>query len=165
MSLSYKFVDSPIGRLKLVASKQGLVAIFWEKDNPRRVRLEELIENAHHPILLQTEGELQEYFARKRKRFNVPLDMRGTVFQKQVWEALLGIPFGETRSYGQLAVQLGNPRATRAVGAANGRNPVAIIAPCHRVIGFSGKLAGFAGGLEAKAHLLNLEKRDESLFR
>ena len=84
--------------------------------------------------------------------------MRGTRFQKNVWEALLAIPFGETRSYGQLAKQLGNPRASRAVGAANGRNPVSIIVPCHRVIGSSGKLTGFAGGLEVKAHLLGLEK-------
>jgi methylated-DNA-[protein]-cysteine S-methyltransferase len=90
--------------------------------------------------------------------------MRGTPFQKQVWEALLAIPFGETRSYGQLAKQLGNPNATRAVGAANGRNPIAIIAPCHRVIGSSGKLTGFAGGLNAKAHLLSLESRDGILI-
>jgi methylated-DNA-[protein]-cysteine S-methyltransferase len=165
MSLSYKLVDSPIGKLKLVASDQGLAAILWEKDNPRRVRLEDLKENGQHPILLQTEVELKEYFAGKRTEFTVPLDMRGTPFQRRVWEALLGIPFGETRTYGQLAVQLGNPRATRAVGAANGRNPVAIIAPCHRVIGFSGKLTGFAGGLDAKAHLLNLEGKDERLFR
>jgi methylated-DNA-[protein]-cysteine S-methyltransferase len=165
MSLSYKFVDSPIGKLRLVASDHGLVAILWEKDNPRRVRLEDLVENGRHPTIVQTARELKEYFAGKRRVFNVPLDMRGAPFQKQVWEALLGIPFGETRTYGQLAVQLGNPRATRAVGAANGRNPVAIIAPCHRVIGFSGKLTGFAGGLDAKAHLLNLEGRDELLVR
>ena len=165
MSLSYKFVESPIGNLKLVASEQGLVAILWEQENPRRVRLDDLVENAQQPILKQTEAELKEYFAGKRTEFTVPLDMRGTRFQKQVWEALLGIPYGETRTYGQLANQLGNPRATRAVGAANGRNPVAIIAPCHRVIGFSGKLTGFAGGLEAKAHLLNLEGRDDRLFR
>ena len=165
MSLSYKFVDSPIGKLKLVSSNQGLVAILWENDNPRRVRLEDLIENNQHPILLQTEAELREYFAGKRREFTVSLDMRGTPFQKQVWEALLGIPYGETRTYGQLAVQLGNPKATRAVGAANGRNPLSIIAPCHRVIGFSGKLTGFAGGLDAKAHLLNLEGNDERLFQ
>jgi methylated-DNA-[protein]-cysteine S-methyltransferase len=164
MSLSYKFLESPIGNLKLVASKHGLVAILWEKDRPRRVVLNDLVENTEQPILKQTEAELREYFAGKRTVFTVPLDMRGTPFQKQVWEALLGIPYGETRTYGQLANQLGNPRATRAVGAANGRNPVAIIAPCHRVIGFSGKLTGFAGGLEAKALLLNLEGRDEQLF-
>lgn len=165
MKLSYKFADSPIGRLKLVASEEGLAAIVWENDNPRRVRFEELVEDAQHPILLRTEAELEEYFIGKRSAFTVPLNMRGTSFQRQVWEALLGIPFGETRTYGQLATQLGNPRATRAVGAANGRNPVAIIVPCHRVIGFSGKLTGFAGGLEAKAHLLNLEGKEERLFR
>jgi methylated-DNA-[protein]-cysteine S-methyltransferase len=165
MSLSYKFVESPIGNLKLVASEQGLVAILWKKDRPRRVVLDDLVENAQQPILKETEGELREYFAGKRTQFTVPLEMRGTPFQKQVWEALLGIPYGETRSYGQLATQLGNSRATRAIGAANGRNPIAIIAPCHRVIGFSGKLTGFAGGLKAKAHLLNLEGRDDRLFR
>lgn len=157
MSLSYKFVESPIGKLKLVASEQGLVGILWENDRPGRIRLEELVEDPKHPVLVQTENELKEYFAGQLREFTVPLDMRGTPFQKEVWEALLGIPFGETRTYGQLAVQLGNPRATRAVGAANGRNPVAIIAPCHRVIGSTGKLTGFAGGLGAKAHLLELE--------
>jgi len=154
MSLSYKLIPSPIGKLKLVASDEGLVAILWENDRPRRVRLADLVENPAHPMLLRTEKELNEYFSHKRKAFTVPLDMRGTYFQKQVWEALLGIPFGETRTYGQLANQLGNPKATRAVGAANGRNPIAIIVPCHRVIGFSGKLTGFAGGLDAKDHLL-----------
>jgi methylated-DNA-[protein]-cysteine S-methyltransferase len=164
MSLSYKFIASPIGTLKLVASDQGLVAILWERDNPRRVRLSDLAEHPEHPILVQTETELKEYFAGKRDAFTVPLDMRGTPFQKQVWEALLSIPFGETRTYGQLANRLGNPKATRAVGAANGRNPIAIVVPCHRVIGFSGKLTGFAGGLEAKAHLLQLERPNETLF-
>ncbi len=165
MTLSYKIIDSPIGKLKLVASPEGLVAILWENDNPRRVRLNELVESDRDPILLRTEAELTEYFAGKRDFFTVPLDMRGTSFQRQVWEALRNIPFGETRTYGQLASQLGNPKATRAVGAANGKNPIAVIVPCHRVIGFSGKLTGFAGGLDAKAHLLNLEGRGESLFR
>jgi methylated-DNA-[protein]-cysteine S-methyltransferase len=158
MSLAYKLIDSPVGELKLVASDKGLVAILWENDSPRRVRLSELVEDEHHPVLVETERQLEEYFAGKRKVFSVALDMRGTRFQKDVWEALLAIPFGETRSYGQLANQLGNPRATRAVGAANGRNPVSIIVPCHRVIGASGKLTGFAGGLNAKARLLGLEK-------
>jgi methylated-DNA-[protein]-cysteine S-methyltransferase len=158
MSLTYKLIDSPVGELKLVASDKGLVAILWENDSPRRVRLSELVEDEHHPVLVETERQLEEYFAGKRKAFSVALDMRGTRFQKDVWEALLAIPFGETRSYGQLANQLGNPRATRAVGAANGRNPVSIIVPCHRVIGASGKLTGFAGGLDAKARLLGLEK-------
>ena len=164
MSLSYKFIPSPIGKLKLVASDEGLVAILWKKDRPGRVVLADLVENASHPMLLRAEKQLAEYFSRKRKSFTVPLDMRGTYFQKQVWEALLGIPFGETRTYGQIAHQLGNPKATRAVGAANGRNPIAIIVPCHRVVGFSGKLTGFAGGLDAKDRLLKLERQSEMLF-
>jgi methylated-DNA-[protein]-cysteine S-methyltransferase len=158
VSLACKTIESPVGKLKLVASDKGLVAILWDHDRPRRVRLSELVANEQHPVLVETERQLGEYFARKRKVFSVALDMRGTRFQKGVWEALLAIPFGETRSYGQLAKQLGNPRATRAVGAANGRDPVSIIVPCHRVIGSSGKLTGFAGGLEAKAHLLRLEE-------
>ena len=157
MSLWYKFVASPIGRLKLVASDHGLVGVLWENENPRRVRLAELVKRVEHHMLVHAETELHEYFAGKRSAFTVPLDMRGTSFQRQVWEALLGIPFGETRAYGQLAKQLGIPKATRAVGAANGRNPIAIVVPCHRVIGCSGKLTGFAGGLDAKAHLLRLE--------
>jgi methylated-DNA-[protein]-cysteine S-methyltransferase len=165
MSLSYKFIDSPVGTLKLVASDKALVAILWEQDNPLRVRLEDLVEAPFHPLLLNTETELKDYFAGKRITFSVPLDMRGTSFQKQVWEALLGIPFGETRTYSEIASQLGNPKAVRAVGAANGRNPISIIVPCHRVIGSSGKLTGFAGGLDAKAHLLELERRDGKLFR
>jgi methylated-DNA-[protein]-cysteine S-methyltransferase len=150
--------ESPIGKLKLVASDQGLVGILWEHDSPRRVRLSDLVASEEHPVLLKTERQLGEYFAGKRKAFSVALDMRGTDFQKNVWEALLAIPFGETRSYGQLAKQLGNPKASRAVGAANGKNPVSIIVPCHRVIGSSGKLTGFAGGLDTKARLLQLEK-------
>ncbi|HEX4322765.1 MAG TPA: methylated-DNA--[protein]-cysteine S-methyltransferase [Acidobacteriaceae bacterium] len=160
MSLAYKFMPSPVGKLKLIASDQGLVAVLWENDRPHRIRLSELVENPQHPILIETERQLTEYFAGKRQDFEVALDMRGTPFQRNVWEALLAIPFGETRSYGQLARQLGNPNATRAVGAANGRNPISIIVPCHRVIGSSGKLTGFAGGLETKAHLLDLENHD-----
>jgi methylated-DNA-[protein]-cysteine S-methyltransferase len=159
MSLSYNTIESPVGRLKLVASDQGLVAILWDNENPRRVRLNELTADDRHPVLLETEQRLAEYFAGRRKIFSIPLDMRGTPFQNSVWEALLAIPFGQTRSYGQLASQLGNPQASRAVGAANGRNPIAIIVPCHRLIGSSGKLTGFAGGLAAKAHLLNLERQ------
>jgi methylated-DNA-[protein]-cysteine S-methyltransferase len=158
MALAYKMIESPVGKLKLVASERGLVAILWENDNPRRVRLNELVANDDHPVLIETERQLAEYFVGKRKTFSVTLDMRGTRFQKDVWEILLAIPFGETRSYGQLAKQLGNPRASRAVGAANGKNPLSIVVPCHRVIGSSGKLTGFAGGLDTKSKLLSLEK-------
>jgi methylated-DNA-[protein]-cysteine S-methyltransferase len=101
---------------------------------------------------------LHDYFAGKLKKFSLPLDFSGTEFQKQVWRSLLTIPFGETRTYGQIARQIGRPKSVRAVGAASGKNPISIIAPCHRVIGSDGKLTGFAGGLEAKAFLLGLEK-------
>jgi methylated-DNA-[protein]-cysteine S-methyltransferase len=157
MILVYKTIESPVGKLKLVASNKALVAILWENDRPHRVRLSELIRDDQHPLLLETERQLGEYFAGNRKLFSVALEMTGTRFQKDVWTALQAIPFGETRSYAQLAKQLGNPKASRAVGAANGRNPVSIIVPCHRVIGTSGKLTGFAGGLQVKAQLLSLE--------
>ena len=153
----YKMIDSPVGRLKLVATDQGLAAILWENDRPGRVRLNLETESPGHPVLLEAERQLQEYFAGDRTRFTVELDVAGTPFQRQVWNALRTIPFGETRSYAQIARQIGNPRAMRAVGAANGRNPLSIIAPCHRVIGSTGGLTGFAGGLETKARLLALE--------
>jgi methylated-DNA-[protein]-cysteine S-methyltransferase len=157
MSYVYKTMESPVGTLKLVGSHAGLAAILWEDDDPRRVRLEAESEDENHPVLIETERQLNEYFAGKRKTFSVKLDFGGTPFQKKVWRAMLSIPFGETRTYGELAKQIGDPQAVRAVGAANGRNPIAIIGPCHRVIGASGKLTGYAGGLEAKAVLLRLE--------
>lgn len=156
-SYVYKIMKSPVGALKLVGSDRGLAAVLWENDSPRRVRLNIVGEDENHPVLVETERQLEEYFAGHRKRFSVRLDFVGTEFQNKVWRALLAIPFGETRSYGEIAKQLGNPKAMRAVGAANGKNPISIIAPCHRVIGATGKLTGFAGGLEAKAHLLELE--------
>jgi len=158
MSLFSTSMTSPVGKLRLVASDVGLVAVLWENDNPKRVRLQDAIENDAHPILSQAKKELNQYFAGLRSAFSVPLDARGTHFQREVWEALLSIPFGETRTYGQIAAQVGRPSASRAVGAANGRNPISIVTPCHRVIGSSGKLTGFAGGLQAKAFLLDLEE-------
>ena len=157
MSLSYKLVDSPVGLLKLVASEKALVAVLWENDDPARVRLGDVVEEPFHRVLVQTEKELKEYFSGKRHTFSLSLDMRGTPFQKEVWEVLLGIPFGETRTYGDIAKRLGNPAASRAVGGANRRNPISIIVPCHRVVGAAGNLTGFAGGLEAKTYLLSLE--------
>lgn len=148
---------SPVGTLTLLASDIGLVAILWENDRPGRVPLGESVDRRDHPILVETTRQLTAYFAGALTAFTVPLDMRGTEFQKSVWAALLTIPYGETRSYGELARQIGRPGASRAVGAANGRNPVSIIAPCHRVIGRNGGLTGFAGGLEAKRLLLDLE--------
>lgn len=152
-----KTMRSPVGELTLVATDRGLAAILWEDDAPSRVRVKPEGVDNNHPVLREAEQQLSDYFAMKRTSFSVPLDFLGTAFQKKVWAALLTIPFGETRSYGQIARQIGHPKAVRAVGAANGRNPISIIAPCHRVIGVNGKLTGFAGGLEVKALLLRLE--------
>jgi methylated-DNA-[protein]-cysteine S-methyltransferase len=157
MTYSCKMIDSPIDRLMLVASDKGLAAILWKDDDPRRLRLSPLVEDPDNPFLIETERQLDAYFSGKRKTFTVPLDFKGTEFQKSVWAALLTIPFGETRSYGEIARQIGKPRACRAVGAANGKNPIPIIAPCHRVIGSTGHLTGFGGGLATKARLLEIE--------
>jgi methylated-DNA-[protein]-cysteine S-methyltransferase len=160
MTYAYKTIALPVGELKLVASDKGLAAILWENDDPGRVRLGPLVEDRDHPILVETERQLGDYFAGSLRAFSIPLDFNGTDFQKQVWAALLAIPFGETRSYAEIARAVGRPTAFRAVGAANGRNPISIIAPCHRVIGTNGSLTGFAGGLKAKQLLLGMERRD-----
>ena len=155
---SYTMMDSPVGRLTLVAGGDGLAAILWENDRPGRVPLTFDVEDREHPVLVETGRQLEEYFAGQRQTFTVPLEFCGTNFQRKVWNALLTIPFGETRSYREIAIQIGHPAAVRAVGAANGRNPMSIMAPCHRVIGSSGALTGFAGGLDVKARLLALER-------
>jgi methylated-DNA-[protein]-cysteine S-methyltransferase len=157
MSHVFKTMRSPVGKLTLVGSERGLAAVLWEDDTPSRVRLGVLKEDASHPVLLLAQQQLEEYFAGKRRTFTVKLDPAGTEFQTKVWNALRTIPFGETRSYREIANQIGSGKAVRAVGAANGRNPLSIIVPCHRVIGANGKLTGFAGGLEVKAQLLALE--------
>ena len=157
-----KTMASPVGVLTLIASDAGLSAVLWQNDDPKRVRVGDLVAAPEHPVLIQAERELSEYFAGKRASFCVPLDATGTPFQKKAWAALLTIPYGETRSYGALARQLGNPKASRAVGAANGRNPLSIIVPCHRAIGADGALTGFAGGLDAKRYLLALEAGNTS---
>jgi methylated-DNA-[protein]-cysteine S-methyltransferase len=161
MNYSYKTMPSPVGLLTLVASEKGLAAILWENDDPDRVQLGPLEEDKKHPVLMETERQLKAYFAGTLDRFSLQLDFTGTDFQKKVWKALTTIPFGETRSYAEIAKQIGNPSAVRAVGAANGKNPISIVAPCHRVIGSNGKLTGFAGGLEAKAYLLGIEAKDK----
>ena len=155
--LVYKSVDSPIGRLKLVGTDQGLAGILWENERPGRVGWSASVEEPSHPVLVEAERQLNEYFLGRRKAFSLRLDFAGTAFQREVWGALLTIPFGETRSYAEIAGQIGRPSAARAVGAANGRNPIAIVAPCHRVVGATSALTGFAGGLGAKAWLLALE--------
>ncbi|MDH0301844.1 MULTISPECIES: methylated-DNA--[protein]-cysteine S-methyltransferase [unclassified Pseudomonas] len=160
MSCAFTLMQSPVGTLTLVVRGERLAAVLWESERENRVRLGELHRDDRHAVLRDTARQLGEYFAGQRRRFDLDLDFAGTAFQRQVWAALLTIPFGETRSYSDIARQIGNPDAVRAVGAANGRNPISIIAPCHRVIGASGSLTGFAGGLPAKQFLLALEGRE-----
>jgi len=159
MTLFYKEIESPVGKLKLVASANALVAVLWKQERPERVKLEPMKVTPQQPILVETERQLSQYFSGIRTEFDLPIEPNGSNFQKKVWQALRGIPFGETRSYLDLAEAVGSPNACRAVGAANGKNPLAIVVPCHRVVGANGALTGFAGGLEAKAKLLALEAR------
>jgi methylated-DNA-[protein]-cysteine S-methyltransferase len=121
------------------------------------VKLDEMSLDPRHPILIETERQVSEYFAGKRTQFDLPLQPEGSEFQKKVWRALRKIPFGKTKSYLDLARAIGWPDASRAVGAANGKNPLSIVVPCHRVVGADGTLTGFAGGLKTKAALLALE--------
>ena len=157
MTYFSKTMPSPLGTLLLVATEKGLAAVLWEGEDGSRVRLGPTVADPRHAILVETERQLNLYFDGQLRQFSVPLDFQGTEFQKSVWAALLTIPWGETRSYGEIARQIGRPTAARAVGAANGRNPISIIAPCHRVVGSTGKLIGFAGGLAAKEYLLGIE--------
>jgi methylated-DNA-[protein]-cysteine S-methyltransferase len=159
MTLFYKEIESPVGKLKLVASANALVAVLWEREHPNRVKLNLTTLDPQHPILLETERQLREYFSGERIQFDLPLQPDGSEFQKKVWQALRAIPFGQTRSYLDLAKAVGSSKAARAVGAANSKNPLSIIVPCHRVVGADGSLTGFAGGVETKAALLALEAR------
>jgi len=152
-------IDSPVGALTIVASDGGLRAILWPDDDPARVRLVDTIDDPSHPVIAATVVQLDEYFAGGRTEFDVPLDAVGTEFQRSAWASLGTIPYGTTVSYGEQAEQMGDRRKARAVGAANGRNPISIIVPCHRVIGANGALTGFAGGVDTKAWLLAHERR------
>jgi len=159
MTLLYKEFESPVGKLKLVANSNALVAVLWEREQPNRVKLETATLAPQQPILLETERQLGEYFSGTRTDFDLPLQPGGSEFQKKVWRALREIPFGQTRSYLDLAKAIGSAKAARAVGAANSKNPLSIIVPCHRVVGADGSLTGFAGGIATKAALLALETR------
>lgn len=159
MTRWYRDIESPVGKLRLVADESALVAILWECDKAGRARFAEAMPGPDHAILDAAERELAEYFAGERTSFDVPLRPEGTEFQRRVWRELQQIPYGSSCSYGELARAIGRPTACRAVGAANGQNPLCIVVPCHRVIGQNGKLTGFAGGLEAKSYLLALEQR------
>ena len=150
-------VPSPLGDIILAASPRGLIGI-WFHNQRYLPDMAGWLPASDHPLLLQAGEQLNVYFAGKRQRFDLPLDLsRGTSFQQSVWQALLGIPAGGTTSYGALSQGLGKPRAVRAVGAAVGRNPLSIVVPCHRVLGSDGSLTGYAGGLQRKSALLQLE--------
>jgi methylated-DNA-[protein]-cysteine S-methyltransferase len=149
--------------LHLAASDSALLAVVWRRESTPQLPFDAAIERADHPLLRAAVRQLDEYFHRGRRTFDVPLEFRGTDFQRRVWTTLLGIPYGETRSYLDVARALRNPAAVRAVGAANGRNPISILAPCHRVIGTAGDLTGFGGGLAAKAWLLAHESPQRGL--
>lgn len=157
MSIAQWKMDSTVGPLYLLASTTGLKGIFWKKLSPPLVT--SLKSTAPEiKILAQTVQQVEEYLCGKRKDFNLPLEMDGTPFQKKVWQRLSQIPYGNTRSYKDIAHEIKNAKAVRAVGAANGRNPLSIIVPCHRVIASDGSLGGYAGGLDIKIRLLELEK-------
>lgn len=158
LSLTSAFVQTPVGRLQMVAQSDALIALLWENERLDRVRLNDSIQDDHHPVLVETRRQLDQYFSRERETFSIPIKPRGTPFQTVVWDALRQIPYGQTTTYGKIAEQIGRPRAVRAVGGANGKNPISIIIPCHRVIGASGKLTGFAGGLDNKQRLLRFER-------
>ena len=165
MSRTHVVVDSPIGPMTLVAEAESIVGIFM--DDQRHLPPNEKF---GHPdpgdsvVLQETERQLGQYFAGNRNTFELPLAPVGTPFQRRVWDALREIPYGETISYGELARRVGQPTAARAVGLANGKNPISIVVPCHRVIGSSGKLIGYGGGLRRKQTLLELERRRDRLL-
>ena len=156
-SIAQTHYDSPLGRMIVAATGRGLAGLWFEGQR-------HLPDSAHwpeqpqHPVLRQAVAQLEDYFGGRRTVFDLPLDLQGgTPFQQSVWQALLSIPCGGTTSYGHLSRRIGQPAAVRAVGAAVGRNPVSIVVPCHRVLGANGLLTGYAGGLERKAALLQLE--------
>lgn len=167
---SHAVADSPYGELTLVAEDDRLIGLYMDvqRHRPDDTRFGERAHPDEHPFDAVI-GQLREYFRGERTDFDLPLDPQGTAFQRQVWAALCEIPYGRTWSYKELAEHIGRPTATRAVGLANGKNPIGIIVPCHRVIGSDGSLTGYGGGLDRKRSLLELEHAlpagpQESLF-
>jgi methylated-DNA-[protein]-cysteine S-methyltransferase len=151
------YYDSPIGPLGIAEENGVITRVFFQVDKAPLG-----FEEAETPLIKKAASQLEEYFKAAREKFDLPILLAGTEFQKAVWNSLLTIPFGETRSYKDIAVQIGNSRACRAVGMANNRNPIVIIVPCHRVIGSNGALTGYGGGLEAKQYLLELENEGKT---
>ena len=152
----YGWVESPVGRLLLAGT--GALSLIAFSRGPNSIAPQADWKLSDAPFLRQATGQLEEYFAGRRRKFDLDLRPTGTPFQLEVLDALATIPYGETRSYGEIAAQIGRPRAVRAVGAANGRNPLPVVLPCHRVIGADGSPTGFGGGLETKRYLLDLER-------
>lgn len=154
-------IETTIGTLHLIASEKGLQCLLWEDPLPKDLLRSSNKENIKksEEILSCTEKQVREYLEGKRKTFDIPLDIQGTEFQKRVWQRLQKIPYGKTKSYKDIATELDDPKACRAVGTANGKNPVPIIIPCHRVISSDGSMGGFAWGLELKSKLLDIECR------
>jgi methylated-DNA-[protein]-cysteine S-methyltransferase len=155
----YCHMDSPIARLTAIASEEGLHGLHMQAGKYEPLIKSEWIFNARFDLFVTLQMQLHEYFASARTQFDIPLAPAGTLFQKRVWQALVDIPFGKTCSYSEIALKLGDINAVRAVAAANGLNPIAIIIPCHRVIGKDGSLTGYAGGLARKQQLLALEQK------
>lgn len=157
----YDEINSPVGKLTLIASPEGLHAILWDTDR-KNLKYEkiinDLIQSKKEKIIIQTQKQLAEYFQGKRKTFDLPLILNGTDFQIQAWKQLMKIPYATTISYAEQAVRIGHKNKARAVGMANGLNPISIVIPCHRVVGSNGHLVGFGGGIEKKAYLIHLEK-------
>ena len=156
-------ISTPVGELTLIASPKGLRAVLWGVDGkagrlPVDASVDASVVDDDDPILAQARRELAEYFDGERQKFSVALEPIGTSFQQSAWKVLCDIPFGETINYGEQARRLGDVKKSRAVGAANGRNPLSIIVPCHRVVGADGSLTGFGGGIENKAWLLDHER-------
>ena len=146
------FYDTSVGKICIGEENGAITRVTWSK-----IHSDALEEET--PLILQCKKQLEEYFAGERKAFDLPLAPKGTAFQQKVWKALTEIPYGETRTYGEIAAAVGNPKGARAVGMANNKNPIGIIIPCHRVVGANGKLVGYAGGMEKKAFLLELERK------
>ncbi|PCJ33178.1 MAG: glycosyltransferase [Gammaproteobacteria bacterium] len=161
MTSYYQQYLSPIGPLYLLTDGKALIAVSWQHSRDKVKQHSADLVEAKHEILSQTREQLEQYFTGQRTQFDLPLAFAGTQFQQAAWHALLNIPYGQTRSYKQQAQSINNPKAMQAIGQANGRNPISIIVPCHRVIGQSGKLVGYAGGLENKMFLLDLEKNNQ----
>jgi len=161
---THTVIDSPYDRLTLVADGESLCGLYMVQQRHRPAQETFGHPDPGAPIFVETGKQLKEYFAGQRTDFDLPLSFGGTEFQRMVWEGLLGIPYGETVSYGELADRLGRPTASRAVGLANGKNPIGIIVPCHRVVGSTGDLTGYGGGLARKRWLLDFERGGAALF-